>query len=221
MYAFKHPPRRFAMWAVAAGLAGSLAGCSSTRLAATWRDPATAPVHFRKTVVAFVTSDEALRRTVEDKMVESIPNSTQSYRFVQSGKAADSTAIRRVFADLGFDGAVIMRVADVDASVMYANGNYWYRDRYGFGSYWGSSWNYAYDPGYMVANRIVSIETQIYALGGDQLVWAARSETTNPQSVRKLTNSVIKHVTKAMRNDGYLARARCTDGSCAIATLTN
>jgi hypothetical protein len=196
---------RTAHFVALAALAASVSGCASTQLAAVWRDPGNTPVRFNRTVVAFVTPDESLRRTVEDKLAGSFPNSTQSYKIVPTAAATDSTAIRQRLADMGFDGAVIMRVADVQYQSNYAPGTYWYRTPYGFGNYWGSAWSYAYDPGYYGENRIVSIETQIYSLGADRMIWAARSETTNPKSAGKLTDSVIKHVTKALRQDGLLA----------------
>jgi hypothetical protein len=204
-----------------AALAGGLAGCHSTHLAATWRDPTAAPVHFNRTVVAFATTDETLRRVVEDKMATKIANAVPSYRLEASGKSADTAAIRRRFADQGFDSAVIMRVADVTAGTVYANNTYWYGQRYGFGYSWGSAWGYPYDPGYYYGDRIVTIETQVYSLADDRLVWAGRSETTNPKSVGKLTDSVIKHVLKALHNDGVLAGLHCTDPSCTTITGSN
>lgn len=201
---------------IAAGvLLAGLAGCyHSTHLANTWHDPTAGPLHFQKTVVAFATTDEGLRRTVEDRLAQRVPNSVPSYRIVPSaGNAQDSTAIRQRFADQGFDGAVIMRVADVDTRVNYPYGTYWYGRPYSFGSYWGSAWGYPYDP-YVNVDRIVAIETQVYSLPNDQLVWAARSETTNPRSVTKLTDSVIKHVMNAMQKDGLIARLGCIERAC-------
>ena len=75
-------------------LAAGLAGCHSTQLLATWRDPTAGPMRFNKTVVAFATTDETLRRTVEDRLAEKVPNSVQSYRLEQSGRSSDSAAIR-------------------------------------------------------------------------------------------------------------------------------
>ena len=194
--------------------AGSLAGCHSTHLAATWHDPTAGPMHFNKTVVVFATTDESLRRTVEDKLAEKVPNSVQSYRLVPEAKNVDSSSIRKNFAEQGFDGAIIMRVADVDAGVVYADNTYWYRTRYGFGYSWGSAWGYPYDPAYYYGDRIVALETQIYSLADDRLIWAGRSETTNPKSVGKLTDSVIKHVMNRLHKDGLIAGFHCTDPSC-------
>jgi hypothetical protein len=195
--------RHFVSYAV---IAASVSGCHSTHLANTWQDPAARSIRFNRTLVTFVTNDETLRRSVEDKLAASFPGGTQSYKVIQSPSAADSAGVRRQIADLGFDGAVIMRVVDVDMRATVTSGTYWYGTPYRFGSYWGSGWAYPYDPYYAyVPDRVVTIETQVYSLKEDAIVWAARSETVNPKSAGKLTDSVIKHVTKAMRKDGYLA----------------
>jgi hypothetical protein len=197
-----------------AAVAGSLAGCHSTQLAATWHDPTAGPLHFNKTVVAFATTDESLRRTVEDKLVQKVPNSVQSYKLVPSAKEVDSSSIRRKFAEAGFDGALIMRVANVDPGVVYADNTYWSQTRYGFGYSWGNAWGYPYDPAYYYGDVVVALETDIYALADDRLVFAARSETTNPRSVGKLTDSVIKHVMNRLRKDGMIAGFYCKDPAC-------
>ena len=69
-------------------------------------------------------------------------------------------------------------------------------------------------------DRIVAIETQVYSLPNDRLVWAARSETTNPRSVTKLTDSVIKHVMNALQKDGLIV-SRCIERACANGTPGN
>jgi hypothetical protein len=68
-------------------------------------------------------------------------------------------------------------------------------------------------------DRVVSIETQIYSLKNDKLLWAARSETTNPRSVSRLGDSVIRHVIKALHKDGLMALGACETVRCPAATL--
>jgi hypothetical protein len=104
----------------------------------------------------------------------------------------------------------MMRVVDVEDRVTYTAGSYWYgaAPYYSFAGYWRNAWGYPYDPGF-VTDRVVSIETQIYSLTNDKLLWAARSETTNPKSVNKLGDSVIKHVVKELRKEGLIAAVPC------------
>jgi len=177
----------------------------STQLAATWHEPQAMPLNFRHGVAIFVTRDEALRRSVEDRLVSQFPNMTPSYRVMP---VIDSTTPRQdavaYMKEAGFDGAIIMRVVDVSVETTYVPGSYWYGRPYGFAGYWGDAWASPYDPGYIVADRVVTIETQIYNLSKDQLLFAARSETTNPKSAKALTNSVIRHIREQLHKDGLL-----------------
>ena len=139
-------------------------------------------------------------------MAGKFPNATPSYRVLTTVDSTNGAAIRQQLAGMGFDGAVIMRVVDVTDKLTYVPGSYWYGGPYySFAGYWGTAWGYPYDPTYIAEDVVVSIETQVYSLKDDHLVWAARSETTNPSSVRKLGKSVIKHVVGQMKKDGVMA----------------
>src|SRR5215471_4501292 len=185
----------------------ALAGCyHSTRLAATWRDPAAGPIRFRQPVVVFVSKDAVFRRTMEDKLASNFPNSVQSYRILTDNDMTDGARVLRLLDEKGYDGAIVMDVVNVTNVVSYTPGTYWYGPPYySFAGYWGTAWGYPYDPGYISTNVVVSIETQIYNLRSDKLIWAARSETTDPKSVGKLGDSVIKHVMQELRKEGLVA----------------
>jgi hypothetical protein len=158
----------------------------------------------------FVTKDEALRRTLEDKMADELPNTVPSYRVLRSSDIADTAGIVRRLRKEGFDGAIIMRVVTVDTRVTYSPGAYWYGPPYySFSNYWGTAWGYPYDPGYVYANQIVTIETQIYSLTNEKLIWAGRSETTDPRTAGKLAHSVVGRVVRALKKDGLLALMTC------------
>jgi hypothetical protein len=185
----------------------ALSGCyHSTRLAATWRDPAAGPIHFRQPIVVFVSKDAVFRRTMEDKLASHFPNAVQSYRVLSDADMTDGTKVLHLLDKSGYDGAIIMDVVNVANVVSYTPGTYWYGPPYySFAGYWGTAWGYPYDPGYISNDVVVSIETQIYNLRTDKLIWAARSETTDPKSVGKLGDSVIKHVMQELRKEGLVA----------------
>jgi ribosomal protein S19E (S16A) len=48
------------------------------------------------------------------------------------------------------------------------------------------------------------------------LIWAGRSETTNPRSVSHLGDSVIRRVMKQLHREGLVAMATC-DSACSHA----
>ena len=73
---------------------------------------------------------------------------------------------------------------------------------YGFNGYWNNAWAYPYNPYYITTTQIVSVETNIYSLTQDKLVFAALSQTSDPANVGKLVRSVMRHVNEQLRKDG-------------------
>ncbi|HEY6827748.1 MAG TPA: hypothetical protein VI259_12900 [Gemmatimonadaceae bacterium] len=199
--------------AAAVAAAVALTGCyHSTQMAATWTDPSVRSLRFQHPITVFVTTSETMRRSVEDRMASKFPNATPSYRVLTTIDSTNGAQVRQQLAGMGFDGAIIMRVVAVTDQLAYVPGSYWYGGPYySFAGYWGTAWGYPYDPGYVTQNQIVSMETQIYALATDKLVYAARSETTNPSSVNKLIDSVLRHVMEELQKGNLIASSlRCT-----------
>jgi hypothetical protein len=185
--------RRTAILALATAVFTS-ACFHTTEMAATWRAPEAQPIRFEKPIAVFVTKDGSLRRTMEDEIVAKVPHAVPSYKVLNVEDLSEKE-IRGRLAERGYDGVILMQVVQVENRTTYVPGAYWYSSPYSFNGNWYSSWQSPYDPGgYYAEDKVVSIETQIYSLANDQLIWAGRSETTNPQSVRKLGHSVVKHV---------------------------
>jgi len=187
--------------------AAALTGCyHATHMAATWSDPSARSLRFQHPITVFVTTSETMRRSVEDRMASKFSNATPAYRVLTTTDSTNGAQVRQQLAGMGFDGAIIMRVVDVTDKLTYVPGSYWYGGPYySFAGYWGTAWGYPYDPGYVAQDRIVSMETQIYALATDKLVYAARSETTNPRSVNKLIDSVLRHVMEELQKENVVA----------------
>jgi hypothetical protein len=75
----------------------------------------------------------------------------------------------------------------------------------GFGPYWGYGWGTVYEPGYLQSDTLVSVETLVYSLANDKLLWASTSRTTNPQDLDRLVNEVADVTAKEMVKQGVLA----------------
>ena len=61
-----------------------------------------------------------------------------------------------------------------------------------FYGYWGYGWGAVYDPGYLRTDTVVMVETLIYSVTQDKLVWAGHSKTTNPSIKYSDVFQVIK-----------------------------
>ena len=57
-----------------------------------------------------------------------------------------------------------------------------------------------------VADKIVSVETLVYSLEQDQLVWAGVSRTVDPTQIDPFIAELATVVTRQMAKDGLLAQ---------------
>ena len=184
-----------------------VSGCGpSTEMVASWSDPAGGALRYAKAVVAFQSTDQALRRSMEDSLAARIPNATQAYRVLTDAEARDPEAAKAKLVAQGFDGAVVTRFVGVDKETTYVPGTTWWGPApYAtFGGYWGYGWGAVYDPGYLRQDTVVTLESAVYSLKADKLRWAGRSRTFNPSSAQSLVDSVVSASADRMRKEGVL-----------------
>jgi hypothetical protein len=190
---------------VAAG--ASVLGCAtggSTKVTTAWREPTAGQLHFQRVLAAYVSNDQSIRRTIEDKLASRIPGGAPAYRAAPDLSLTDTARARDQLRERGFDGAVVMRVVDVTNQQTYVPGTLWYDRPGGFYGYWGRSWRVVQDPGYVVNDKTVSVETEVYSLADNKLAWAGRTQTVNPRSVNQLVDETVDAVAAELRKQGLI-----------------
>jgi hypothetical protein len=200
--------RSLAVGAMALGLGACVA---TTTFTSTWKAPeanAVSPVG--KTVAAlFITRDEGQRRQAEDILAADLTargaHGVASYTLVPSAQPKDAEAVKAKLAAAGIQGVVTMRVVGKEQEGTYTPGYSAPATYGGFGPYWGYGWGAAYDPGYLQTTTYISIETLIYSLSHDKLLWAGTSRTVNPKDLGKLVQEVAYAVAQEMTKQGFLA----------------
>ena len=107
----------------------------------------------------------------------------------------------------GADVVVSMRVVHVDRTAAY-DPAYWSGSPiYGsWWNYWGFGWGGVYSPGYLYTETVVGIETLVYSLKPDKLLWAGMSETFNPRDVVQVVRHVSAKAVKTMSEEGVLTK---------------
>lgn len=188
--------------AVIAGVTGACA--PSTSITQSWKDPASTNIKFNRIVAVCMCKDGALRRSVEDEMAKRIQNSVASYTILPEGEVRDPERARQLFQQRGFDGAVVARLVGVGKETSYAPGAAYsvpasYGPMWGGGGYWGYGWGTVYSPGYLVEDKVVTMDTNVYSLAEGKLVWASRSATYNPESIPRLVEAIAAETTSEMR----------------------
>ena len=190
-----------------------LAACETTTFISTWKNPQAAPLGKTKgrTVVACVMAqDEYIRHEAEDELVKIINKRGQkgvsSYTLLPPG-VFDENIAKAAFEKAQAHGVVVIRPvsADKEVTATYTAG-YWGGPYYGgfWGGYWGYGWGAVYDPGYLSVEKVVKIETLVYSLEQDKLVWAGLSRTVDPTQVDSFITEVGKACAEQMEKDGLI-----------------
>lgn len=183
-------------------LALGLSACATTSLTDTWVDPTlqTMP-QFRKVMAAVLSQDPVLRRSAEDALVANIKRTTAvpAYAIVPEWEGGDLDKIKSKLQQAGIDGVVVMRVASVDKEQTWVPGSY-----SSFGGYWGYAYPMAYDPGYIRTDTIVRVDTTIYSVADDKLLYATRSRTFDPSNTAETVKEIVQSVTADLKKRGLL-----------------
>ena len=187
--------------AAAVGLALTLSGCATTTFISTWKNPAVPPLDKPKgqTVIAAVAAeDEYIRHDAEDTLAAELTKrgfkGVPSYTILPPG-VKDEALAKAAFEKSGAVGVVVMRPLaakeelSVSASVYTGPyyGGFW-------GGYWGYGWGYPYMGSTVQTDTVIIVETLVYSLEHNKLLWSGRSKTTNPSNVAKFVKELATNV---------------------------
>ena len=191
---------------LAGGAVLACAACSSTHITSSWRGPGAGPVRFEKVAALALVSNEASRREAEDEMVKRIRHGTaiQGYTLFQPKELEDPEAVKAKLREGGFDGVLVLRLVGVEKEHSWSANNP-PASYYSFSSYYRMSGPTAYDAGYLEETTVVRVETSIYSVAQDELVWACLSDTTAVDGASALVRSIAIAVADELESEGLLA----------------
>ena len=197
-----------------AAMALATFACATTTFQSTWRDPEARPLRLtgRKVVGVFLSRDPVRRRRAEDAMAREISargaQGVPAYTVLSDEEIKDQETARTKLDRLGFSGAVVMRVVGSQTQYTFEPA-FWAHPHYRrfWGGYWGWGWGTVWEPGYLVADKVVSVETLVYSLEQDLLVWAGVSRTVDPTQIESFISELAAAVTKQMDKEGLFARS--------------
>jgi hypothetical protein len=190
--------------------AALLAGCSSTTFESAWKAPDAGPLAYsgRKVAAIFVSSNESTRRVAEDTLAREITKrgaqGVAAYTLLSPADLKDKEKARDKLLKAGCAGAVMMRVTGKEQQIR-ATPAAWTGPGYAsFSGYSDWGWDEVYEPGYLSTDTIVSIETLVYSLDKDKLVWAGTSETFNPSQTEAFVEDLADSAAEQLKKDGLI-----------------
>lgn len=203
-----------------------LVSCSGsmTNISGTWKKPGYSGKKFNNILVVAISNDLVKRNTVESAVVNELSKdnikgsasaSILDLSKIERNKDGkiDSTKreeIKKTLTDAGYDGAIVISLLDIKEKTEYVPGQTYYQPNYygvygryaynGFYNYSFNTYSVVNTPGYYVQKTNVFIETRLFDLTTDDMVWATQSETLNPSNLKDfsasfstaMVNSLIK-----------------------------
>jgi hypothetical protein len=191
----------------------TLVGCATTTFTSTWKAPDAQPVGplKGKKVIAFVLIRKApaARREGEDALARQISlngaEGVAGYTLVDESQVGNEAQARAAVEQSGAVGVVVMRPLALDASTTSAPP---YTGQM-YGSYWGGYYDYGWGGAWTTGSEIrtdliVTVETLVYSLQQNKLIWAGQSKTTNPTRVDAFVRELAVGVADEMKKAGLL-----------------
>ena len=190
-----------------------LSACGSTTFTSTWKAPDAQRVDpVGKSIAALVIyGDKMRRRDAEVYLAHELTirgaRGVAAYTLLGLDGYPTVDYARARFKEAGVEGVVIMRLVAHDQTVIVDPGGFSGSVYGSFGSYYSSyGTSVAYSTGSVQTNTVVTIETLIYSLRQDKLLWAGTSRTSNPAGLQSLITEVADAVAGQMAKQGLVAR---------------
>lgn len=188
-----------------------LASCANTKISQSWVEPSNTKT-YKDLLIIGIGESEQNRRAYESYFVEELTargiESAASYKLIKSNEKIDRDTVVKAIDGLGMDGVIVTHMVAVDEETVYRP-----TTGYGYGGYGGMGYggghyggmysyyphvnSYVNNPGYYTTHETYTLETNLYDIESEELVWSARSRTFSPESV----SEVIVDLTKLLIND--------------------
>jgi len=185
-----------------------LGACATTTFTSTWKAPGGQTINpAGKTIAAvFVSGDERNRHAAEDALAKDLnargAHGVPGYKLMPNEIRGDAEDTLARLKEAGANEVVVMRVVGAHKRPSYTEVN-------------APAFNGDATPGASNATAVsewrhfdtlVLVETLVYSLDRDELLWSSASRTTNPKDIDNLVNEVADATAKEMVKQGLLAR---------------
>lgn len=189
------------------------ASCKTTKIASSWAQPEKEVKisNLHKVLVVALFHNETSRRKAEDQMVVYLKGiGVVSYNYLDENfNKNNEEAIHNLIRADNFDAAITMRLIDVDKEQVYVPNNNllnspnYYRN---FSGYYYRNYPFYYQRGYYTNTKTYTVETVVFSILQDKIIWSGLTKTTNPAGLVKMTEEISKVIYKKMVKQGFLSK---------------
>ena len=152
----------------------------------------------------------AREETVASALIERGIDAIAGYTILPGDLVKDREKAKAFLKKAGVAGAVMLRLVNDQEAQKYSTttmGGWYSQPYYGsFSGYWNYGWSEVYIHETTWTERVVTLETLIYSIESDQLIWAGRSDTSSPKDIKKFVKDLAEATGKELRKAGLVAK---------------
>jgi hypothetical protein len=165
----------------------------------------------KKVAALVISQDDSLRVAGEEGLVRELNargmQGVATYRIAPKEELQSAERAKPWFEKGNVEGVVALRPVSSEKRASYTPGT-WTSPYYNtFWGYYGYGWGSVYIPGSREDVTVVTVESIVYSLPRNELLWAAVSETRNPKDLRAFIEDLVKASVEEMQKQG-LAKAQ-------------
>ena len=169
----------------------------------------------KKVAALVISNDLGVRVPAEEAMVRELNargiQGIATYKIVPKEEMTRAESAKPWFDKYGVEGVVVIRPVSAERRTSYTSG-FWTSPNYGsFWSYYGYGWGSVYIPGSAQRETAVVLETTIYSVTRNQLLWAAVTESATSRNLQAFIEELSKETVKEMQKQG-LAKGQPAGG---------
>ena len=197
----------------------ALAACSktTTSISQSYRNPGYEQTVFKKLFVIAVAENDESRQAFENAFANAIAGqggtAQPSWGVLPQSEKLSEEEILGAIEGGSFDGVLITRLLSVDKDQEYTPASTYNnpRTRYysggggmygrGFYGFYGTTYAEVHEPGYFETSTTIRLETNLYSIANNGLVWTAQSDTVDPTSIPEARESMTTAVAKKLKEE--------------------
>jgi hypothetical protein len=200
---------------VVAALSLSAVLIAAPKFTSTWKAPEAAGVSFagKKVGALIISDDQDLRVSGEEALVRELaaiglPQGVASYRIVPREELRDPDKAKGWYEKAGVEGVVSMRLVKADTRQTWTPSTWTSSSYNSLWGYYGYGWSsvYVYDPGSTRKETVAIVETLVFSVPQNKLLWAGVTETINPKTAGRVIKDIVEATVKEMTKQGLVRK---------------
>ena len=185
--------------------------CTNTKMTSVWMDSEKAGTTFNDILIIGIADEEHNRRLFEEQFTTQLKAagipSNVSYDLLPQGIDINRDTVSAAIEGKTVDAVIVTHLVAVEEETVYRP-SMDYQPAYGYYnglySYYPHVHTYVHQPGYYTTHDIVKLETNLYEVATEQLVWSAQSSSFAPESAKEVIDELVNLVIKDLQQKGLI-----------------